>query len=118
MRVGSFLNPDYIPNVEGPDAVLTMLKYLERKLSGRKIKLNRTLMNQVDILFYSIKKCFLGMQSISILSGRLYIILSHCNNPSSTTLSLPVQVSLGEEAVELRVLDEDEDGFRKLSLKH
>ena len=49
MRVGSFLNPDYIPNVEGPDAVLTMLKYLERKLSGRKIKLNRTLMNQVDI---------------------------------------------------------------------
>jgi len=56
--------------LQGPDAVLTMLKYLERKLSGRKIKLNRTLMNQV---------------------------------------------SLGEEAVELRVLDEDEDGFRPRS---
>lgn len=34
--------------LQGPDAVLTMLKYLERKLSGRKIKLNRTLINQLS----------------------------------------------------------------------
>ena len=32
-----------IPPFQGPDAVLTMLKYLERKLTSRKIKCNRTI---------------------------------------------------------------------------